>query len=121
MDDKTLTALRGSIDNWTYNVANPDTMKVGAEFCPLCQEFAKGEDYVVGVGCTGCPVNDHTRGNGCNFTPISDWITVGVHGHEALASRERDFLKSLLPPVRDRGVSMATHHKEYWASQEGTE
>lgn len=89
MDEKTLTALKGSIAKWEAIVAKTGDDK-GAKNCPLCQLF-NTENHGENECCIGCPVHAHTGKRWCNGTPY--------RGHPTPESSraELDFLKSLLP------------------------
>jgi hypothetical protein len=97
MDEKTLTALRGSIAKWEAIVAGTGTDR-GAENCPLCHLFIKD-------GCQGCPVLERSKQSGCKGTPYEDYIH--AYYYEDRKSRmiegakaELAFLRSLLPEER---------------------
>lgn len=105
MDDKTRTALEGSIEKWR-NIAEGTGYDHGPDNCPLCQAFQGKPD----VGCKGCPVRDKTGQNYCRDTPYDAWFalhkTVGscwaVTPEQIDAAKaELVFLKSLLPAQAD--------------------
>lgn len=133
MDEKTLTALQGSIKKWEAIVAGTG-LDAGTINCPLCQEFADktgdiDDDTWREDGCVGCPVAETVGTHSCGRTPYSDWAAytwdhrndgAGVetnHGarhfdyrvfddkSKDIAQKELDFLRSLLP-------SAAMHAKE---------
>lgn len=99
MNDKTLTALRGSIEKWRKIVAGTDADR-GAENCALCQAF---------FCCEGCPVAEAAHADSCGNTPFEDaWAPIAERGadggywaiteeQKAAAQKELDFLISLLP------------------------
>ena len=102
MDERTLTALQGSIAKWQAIVDGTGTDE-GTDNCPLCHEF-----YYKGAwGCSGCPVEE-AGFLMCQESPYSDWIKLFVD-HDAIegkadtperkqaAQAELDFLKALLP------------------------
>lgn len=103
MDEKTLTALKGSIKKWEDIVAGHGA-DLGPTNCPLCIEFYGNE---FGKDCSGCPVYEHTGKIHCGGTPYSDFYAgpIPISGHspedrEELtqqAQAELDFLRSLLP------------------------
>lgn len=105
MDEKTLTALQGSIKKWEEIVAGTATDE-GEDNCPLCQLFLWQAKQ---AWCTGCPVAEHAKEPGCNGTPYRTWADHHVKNGNAfkvsdeetkgLAQAELDFLRSLLPPA----------------------
>jgi hypothetical protein len=116
MPAKTLEALRGSIAKWEAIAAGTGRDE-GTSNCPLCQQFYKR------AGCNGCPIAEATDSDSCDGNlPYIEWSdetasTRDQYGFrisatdkaKALAQKEVDFLKSLLPvaPVtaleQDRG------------------
>lgn len=113
MDERTLTALQGSIKKWEEIVSGAVIDK-GTENCPLCREFVNKEDPDKdnGEGCYGCPVAAEMEESGCGGTPYDKWSSymgenlkyVGSPDRmvfddrsKQLAQAELDFLKSLLP------------------------
>lgn len=122
MDDKTLTALQGSIKKWEA-IANGTGFDDGPRNCPLCIEFAdvyeeNSIDEWRREGCCGCPVAEHVEDSGCGQTPYMNWIdylydsqgSESIEGtnfgyryrvfderSKRLAQAELDFLRSLLP------------------------
>ena len=100
MDERTLTALRGSIEKWEAIVAGTG-VDWGSINCPLCTEFCHGPNY-----CAGCPVASKTGEKYCDGSPYirfeSVWpksvpIPDGRPIITELAQAEIDFLRSLLP------------------------
>jgi hypothetical protein len=99
MDEKTLTALDGSIAKWKEIVAGRGTDE-GINNCPLCAIF-----YYAGAGCEGCPVSAKTGAPECDGSPYRDeWVHVAGDGEKATeaaqiaaAQSELDFLISLRP------------------------
>jgi hypothetical protein len=107
MDEKTLTALKGSIKKWEDIVAGTG-IDQGPDNCPLCKRFWEDD-------CEGCPVMEHTGYDACNMSPYDEWsswqsehdlrnISINELSSEVdkikatkLAQDELDFLKSLLP------------------------
>jgi len=103
MDEKTLTALRGSIAKWE-GIVRGDMDDNGPANCPLCQEFIKGE-------CLGCPVADCAEASYCRESPYEEYCAYldsfsyaledgAVPRQEEvtrLAQAELDFLRGLLP------------------------
>lgn len=102
MDDRTLKALKASIEHWEENalLAEHDWSAISSESCALCDEFSDSEE------CYGCPVAKAANASGCIDTPWEDacgamqrWI-VGRGSGKAFrkaAQDELDFLRSLLP------------------------
>lgn len=66
MDEKTITALKGSIEKWK-KVADGSGKDEGQYNCPLCAVFF-GK-----IGCEGCPVRTATGHECCNGTPYREW------------------------------------------------
>jgi hypothetical protein len=92
MDEKTLSALKGSIAKWESIVAGTATDK-GTTNCPLCHLFHS--DYgPVGGYCKGCPVFEATGQRECWGTPYHAYR---YDRTTANAQKELNFLKSLLP------------------------
>ena len=104
MDERTLTALQGSIAKWEAIVAGTGADH-GDSNCPLCQIFFYS-DFNKPM-CGGCPVMARTRRAGCGNSPYQDWVEyqegrgsgfrVFDETSLALAQAELDFLRSLLP------------------------
>ena len=100
MDEKTLTALQGSIKKWEKIVSGKGVDR-GTENCPLCAVFLPR--------CDGCPVKERTGRGFCYGSPYDDFSntfsdTWGESIHKAdtpkrkrAALKELKFLKSLLP------------------------
>lgn len=105
MDERTLTALQGSIAKWEA-VADGSGVDHGDANCPLCQVFNDGKHC-----CDGCPVKQETGRGGCEDTPFDEWHEHRLEKHRGmrraivpgcaecarLAQAELDFLRSLLP------------------------
>jgi hypothetical protein len=98
MNAKTLRALKESIFHWKNNeTVSYEQAEIGPEYCALCRMFL-GD----GNACRGCPVFEYTGETGCHGTPYDD-IEMIDDTHDAedrwpiLATREREFLESLLP------------------------
>lgn len=104
MDDKTLNALKQSIEKWERNAVaeTPDDYTTGVESCALCRMFWRSS-------CRGCPVSEATGETHCFNSPHSDaayagddWLhypsdaTLRDAAHAA-ARAEVAFLRSLLP------------------------
>lgn len=102
MDDRTLTALRGSIAKWEGIVERGRLTMVAILWssCPLCVTFNnhnKDNQYP----CRGCPVYENTGATGCKKTP---YVAAEYAYHEEdkdaflkAAREEVAFLRSLLP------------------------
>jgi hypothetical protein len=88
MDERTLTALKGSIAKWEGIVAGT-VDDDGPNNCPLCQEF-----YI--ANCNGCPVKEETGMTGCGGTPY-DYFDDPKYDRDIVAMDELNFLRSLLP------------------------
>lgn len=69
MNQRTLTALRASIEHWERNAAATDPRKVrmGTQACALCAEFYDQSDM-----CKGCPIYTATGRDGCRNTPYGE-------------------------------------------------
>lgn len=100
MDERTLTALRGSIEKWRKIVARTGTDK-GSRNCALCIEFYTGS-------CDGCPVAERVNLLFCMGTPYPKWKAKAIRTRAGYSSNrdgrataeaqaELDFLISLLP------------------------
>ena len=105
MDEKTLTALRGSIAKWEAIIAGTMEDK-GSSNCPLCQLFNSMIDENYQLECNGCPVAAKVKASFCSLTPYSDWQDcfgvfdiryAATSEQKAAAQAELDFLRSLLP------------------------
>lgn len=95
MDARTLEALKGSIKKWE-GIALELKENHGTHDCPLCQLFHGGR-------CEGCPVKERTGLDCCDGTPYWDYVRYAdeygtVSGYAlAIADKELEFLRSLLP------------------------
>ena len=99
MDERTLTALEGSIKKWEAIVAGTG-VDAGPKNCPLCQAFH--EDFLSpdnkGNGCRGCPVYEKTGEYGCGGSPYDAYEdTDDEEEKQYAAEQELEFLKSLRP------------------------
>jgi hypothetical protein len=106
MDERTLTALEGSIAKWAAIVGGTGEDN-GVDNCPLCDLFINGDDD--DSDCEGCPVALKVKERGCYGTPYTDWASHQRKGYEmmpwkaatlyekGLARAELEFLKSLRP------------------------
>lgn len=110
MDEKTLTALRASIEKWrSYAGEKPqEEISLTISSCPLCVLFRLKRPY-----CCGCPVFEKTEKVGCEGTPFvaaedafDEWTFARLEEREmqsyeetfrAAAKAEANFLESLLP------------------------
>ena len=82
MDERTLTALKGSIDKWK-RIALGEINDQGSRNCPLCQEFSVG-----GKGCVGCPIAEETGRTLCCGSPYMD-VQDEINLDEPLDSRNK--------------------------------
>lgn len=108
MDDRTLEALKGSIEKWQRIVVSTGVDK-GAKNCPLCNLFYRRDDLNVNDNCCGCPVAEKTGKKFCINTPYDDWVDYQERqspsnsgradtSERLIAARaELAFLESLLP------------------------
>lgn len=109
MDERTLTALEGSIKKWEA-IASGNGPDYGYKNCPLCIEFIDATDpedpEEDGDTCFGCPVSIKTEQTGCDGTPYNAWSAIAGNIFPTyattpqlieLAECELEFLKSLLP------------------------
>jgi hypothetical protein len=109
MNEKTLTALNGSIAHWRRISAGKEGEQ-GETNCPLCQVFS------LEFSCTTCPVAEVGCG-GCYGTPYIKWVEHHRQNHRAniyglpgrivrcdtckeIAMEEVRFLRSLLPKTK---------------------
>jgi len=111
MTPEALEALKASIVKWEANerAETWEDIRLGRSNCPLCVLFNPVLFNPVlssKTPCDGCPVMEHTKVNGCGWTPYddacasrSDWV-MGRATREAFraaAHAETEFLRSLLP------------------------
>lgn len=117
MDERTLTALKASIEHWEANAEaeKPEDATLGADYCALCGIFNPEErPSSEFVRCAGCPVQIRTGSKFCEGTPYKNammshenWkATMGVMRpvfksravvFRIAAQAMLDFLRSLLP------------------------
>ena len=108
MEERTLTALKASIEHWEQNLFNLDAKKMTAPYCALCEMFILSEedDDDDFTSCGGCPVMEETGEMDCGNTPWADAVFAtkayqkysGTHAKAFRAVKaEVDFLKGLLP------------------------
>lgn len=64
MTPEAAAALEASIEKWERNACadHPDDVKLGPEYCPLCQLFWEDD-------CESCPIAAHTGQIFCKDTP----------------------------------------------------
>ena len=115
MDERTLKALRGSIEKWEGIVAEEGD-DLGGCNCPLCKLFYS-EDIPHQDYCRGCPVSEKSGEQYCHNTPYDDWMLADRHEADRCtadtpeaveaATEMLNFLKSLLPAGAD-----ATNRKD---------
>lgn len=108
MDEKTLTALQGSIAKWEAIVAGTGT-NGGTSDCPLCQLYNVNRLFV--DKCRGCPVMDRTGLQLCDGSPYMGYEQAEEDCEdeeelEKIARAELTFLRSLLP-VEAPAISFA--------------
>lgn len=105
MDEKTLTALQGSIAKWRA-IVDGTGADDGPCNCPLCKMFLLGADGKVfrrdSERCKGCPIPEETGQISCDGTPYWEYVEAEEAGADKdelqpLAQAELDFLISLLP------------------------
>ena len=110
MDERTLTALKASIEHWEQNMFNLDANRMTASYCALCKMFIAGEedDSEDFTPCGGCPVMEESGESDCGNTPWVDAVlaTKAYQRHKGTYTKafnaveaEVDFLKGLLPPL----------------------
>lgn len=108
MDPETLEALKGSIAKWERVVEGGIKENGGPTDCPLCVRFNSSYNKELeGEPCVGCPVMARTGQKHCGGSPYEaveeleteyDSEEEGFESrYRAVAQRELDFLKSLLP------------------------
>ena len=109
MDQRTLTALQGSIAKWQAIVDGTGTDE-GTANCPLCAAFyyTQGEDddgqYF--DECFECPVYEHVGKSACQGTPLDAAAQILKRGFAdtsakvAAAQAELAFLQTLLPSTQ---------------------
>lgn len=109
MDERTLSALKGSIDKWR-GIEAGELEDNGIDNCPLCGLFYDG-------WCEGCPVSERTGLTVCEGSPYMQWADATYDDDiaradtpklKALARAEREFLESLLPRATT-DVSVSPH------------
>ena len=105
MTRRALKALKKSIRKW-QDILSGNGIDRAARNCGLCRVYL---DRV----CAGCPVYAHTKTPGCTKTPYDKWcrhhdrvhsevfdlrrVEPGCRTCSNLASKELEFLKSLVP------------------------
>ena len=103
MNNKTLKALKESIEHWKENVqkaksGNLVSYDISGDKCPLCKLFVNYESHPCG---RVCPVK---RYGGCYLSPwgvVVDILDSKSHkGIVKACENELAFLKSLLPKQR---------------------
>lgn len=106
MNERTLTALKESIEHWE-RLASGETgfvEDVGSADCALCTIFLDEHE------CAGCPVHEKTGAEKCAFSPYVEALNsrrkYGLDSPQfkSAARKELKFLKSLLPkPTKKKG------------------
>jgi hypothetical protein len=110
MNEKTLKALKESIEHWKRLAKGTEGEDYGGPECALCKKFNHfvNENIPLEDSCKGCPVFQKTGEKYCRDTPYelieteedsythrSDFIKTEVF--QLLAQEEVKFLESLLP------------------------
>ena len=141
MKDKTIEALRGSIEKW-HNILHADGEDKGSDNCPLCTIFLQARG-----SCTGCPIVEKKSDfYMCHNPEYQEWFAHQEDCHwpnqkkihlrssgercptcRELAQAEYDFLKDLLieylsyPPKKEEWTCGCPQHgksagkkKEEW-------
>lgn len=97
MDDRTRTALLGSIAKWEAIVAGTG-IDQGSSNCPLCQLFNENENPDAKADCADCPVAQKVDKSFCAGTPYIEYDEATTEEATLEAARaELAFLRSLLP------------------------
>lgn len=106
MDDKTLLALRASIEAWKLKAVTDDPyVRIGSSTCPLCQLFNNGEQSSEDR-CRGCPVWEKTGKTGCKGSPYDDAAVARSEWQDAA------YVKRLYP--HGANISEAQLKKSEW-------
>lgn len=101
MEEKTLEALKESIENWKLNsmARHLYDIKMGPRSCALCQLFHPNHSEE--LGCCGCPVREKTGQPFCRDTPYREALFArdlrDLSAFREAANKEVLFLESLLP------------------------
>ena len=115
MDERTLTALKKSIQHWE-SIAEGIGISRGCDTCALCRMHhcdCNGKGYHDNC-CNGCPVYEETGADCCVNSPYKKWHKHRITKHpnarsgfahgfalcktcKEIAWEEVAFLKSLLP------------------------
>ena len=101
MNPETKQALKESIEHWKRLASGNRKPGEGMEAgdCALCKMFLRR----VADPCSGCPVRESSGHIGCRNTPFDNACAIetklGMDSSEfkAVAEKELEFLKSLLP------------------------
>lgn len=124
MDEKTLTALQGSIAKWQRILEGG--IENGYRDCPLCELFFNDDEDGDGIDtCAGCPVSERAGMDCCSGTPYEEWSNyqwknraerevgsrVFDEKSKQMAQSELDFLKSLLPSSPSAALDTSTKEK----------
>lgn len=111
MNELTLTALNKSIQKWE-DIRFHGGKDISINNCSLCEMFWKdGNENHHGAMCGRCPVKKVSGRDGCLGTPYNAWVEHQYKKHDnawapysvqcptckSLATKELNFLKSLLP------------------------
>lgn len=108
MEEKTLTALQGSIKKWERILATGEDGS-GSEDCPLCELFHPwntGVDLTSATACDGCPVKASTGKSLCTDSPYDKYAVATDDGDAcaiaSTAKAELEFLRSLIPSEKSK-------------------
>ena len=108
MKARALKALKQSIAHWKEMRDDPACSKPITSNCALCKLFFLRENR-----CDGCPVAEKAEQPNCNGTPYlkayQAWNQLGkteasLAKWRAEATKEIEFLESLLPKANKRGA-----------------
>ena len=74
MNKRTAKALEKSIEHHKQNLLaeTPDDVRLGADFCALCNLFNKYDRPINNTDCIGCPVHKKTGEKYCGGTPYEE-------------------------------------------------
>ncbi len=110
MDERTRTALEGSIEKWELIVSGEGTDQ-GTLNCPLCELFWQWSQQS-DKPCEGCPVSARTGLTCCRGTPYPFYReALAAHGERSpqaigAAMAELNFLQNLRPVESPASVSL---------------
>lgn len=106
MDEKTLTALKGSIAKWE-GIINGTVKDKGSRNCPLCRLFNPSDCYYE-KRCVECPIYQKTGEKFCENSPYEDYLDIYNNEEREKVAAEKflAFLKSLLPEGENNDACM---------------